>query len=150
VARKKPPSDLTAKQVRVFLASLPKNLPQELVDEFVFSDRLSPLFDSFLRAGFKDGLAFAYKTQKRRRSDAKVIDECLEICDLRNTDKRTWSHEKLARRFGKTRQRIAAILRNELKWRCAKLNGFYDRPPANVSKEALQILAEYCEEYGCC
>jgi hypothetical protein len=59
----------------------------------------------------------ALKAKRDRKSDAATVTRNLEICNLRQHNRRHWSYAALAKKYGGTPQNIKKILDNEPKWR---------------------------------
>ena len=57
------------------------------------------------------------KEQRDRKSDPETIRRNVEICDLRQQDRKKWSLGRLAKHFGVTTRAITKVLANENKWR---------------------------------
>lgn len=57
------------------------------------------------------------KEKRDRHSDVETVKRNVEICDLRNADKKLWSLRRLAKQFKVTPQYIAKILKSETEWR---------------------------------
>jgi hypothetical protein len=57
------------------------------------------------------------KAQRDRKSDPETIRRNVEICDLREEDKKKWTQGRLAKKYDLTPQAIRKILSNEAKWR---------------------------------
>jgi hypothetical protein len=57
------------------------------------------------------------KKSRDRKSDPETIRRNVEICDLRKQNKKTWSQEKLAKKYEVTKQYISNVLKDEEKWR---------------------------------
>ncbi len=57
------------------------------------------------------------KDQRDRKSDPETVKRNVEICDLRLSDPKKWSHRRLAREFKVTPQYIGLVLKEEAEWR---------------------------------
>jgi hypothetical protein len=57
------------------------------------------------------------KDQRDRKPDPETIQRNVEICDLRKSDPKKWSQNRLARKFDVTRQYVQRVLKEEGEWR---------------------------------
>jgi hypothetical protein len=58
-----------------------------------------------------------HKKERDRKSDPEKVKRNVEICDLRNQDKKKWSHGRLAKKFKTSPPNIRLILADEAHWR---------------------------------
>jgi hypothetical protein len=58
-----------------------------------------------------------FKQQRDRKSDQENVRRNVEICALRQQDKRKWSLQKLARKYDVSVRAISKILKGEGEWR---------------------------------